>query len=272
MMKKTLLCLAFGGLLFSAPSHAHRAWIKPDTTVLSQADTWVAFDAAVSNDIFGFDHFPLAIEGVQVLTPNGGKTTLQNTFKGKHRAGFDVHLETEGTYRVFTSSQQLTARWVDESGERQFWPPRRTTATEADFYEQVPQDAKDLTVTQVYRRTETYVTAGNPTEDNLQGQGQGFELVPITHPNDLYHGEEAEFQFTMNGEPAAGVEISIIPAGVRYRDNQEEISVTSNSEGVFSVTWPQAGLYFIEAAYQDDKGIAPATSRSGRYSAVYEVL
>src|SRR5690554_1403322 len=49
-MKKLTLLLAASSLLISAPSWAHRAWIKPDATVLSQSNSWVAFDAAIRSE------------------------------------------------------------------------------------------------------------------------------------------------------------------------------------------------------------------------------
>ena len=40
-----------------APSlFAHRQWVLPSSTVLSAADPWVTVDAAVSNELFYFDH------------------------------------------------------------------------------------------------------------------------------------------------------------------------------------------------------------------------
>lgn len=49
-------------LSFSA--HAHRAWMLPSATILSGDAPWVTVDAAVSNDIFYFEHFPLQIEEI----------------------------------------------------------------------------------------------------------------------------------------------------------------------------------------------------------------
>ena len=42
-------------------AQAHRVWMLPSATVLSGDDVWVTVDAAVSNDLFYFEHFPLQI-------------------------------------------------------------------------------------------------------------------------------------------------------------------------------------------------------------------
>jgi len=44
---------------------AHNLWMKPSATVLSKAD-WVTVDAAVSNDIFFFNHRPLAVDKLTI--------------------------------------------------------------------------------------------------------------------------------------------------------------------------------------------------------------
>src|SRR5690554_7536764 len=61
MFKWTALALA---LCLPLSANAHRAWMLPSATVLSGEEPWITVDAAVSNDIFYFEHFPLQIEGV----------------------------------------------------------------------------------------------------------------------------------------------------------------------------------------------------------------
>jgi uncharacterized GH25 family protein len=42
-------------------AQAHDLWFKPSSTVLSKSD-WVTVDAAVSNDVFFFNHRPLGLK------------------------------------------------------------------------------------------------------------------------------------------------------------------------------------------------------------------
>ncbi|MFV0277883.1 MAG: DUF4198 domain-containing protein, partial [Parahaliea sp.] len=136
----------------------------------------------------------------------------------------------------------------------------------------VPKAAKNLEVTQSSRRLESFVTAGEPNTTALAPTNIGLELAPVTHPNDLYAGEGATFRFLIDGQPAEGVEVSIIPGGSRYRDSQEEIKLASDTDGKVVVTFPEAGMYFLEAEYSDDQAKAPATRRRGAYTATFEVL
>ena len=54
----------------------------------------------------------------------------------------------------------------------------------------------------------------------------------------------ARWRLTRDGKPAAGLEFEITRGGTRYRNAQEEIKVTSDKKGEFSVTWPEAGMYW----------------------------
>lgn len=268
---KTTLCTALV-LCLPISAQAHRAWLLPSATVLSSDDAWVSIDAAVSNDIFHADHAPMRAEGVVVTAPDGATLQVQNAMMGKYRSTFDVQLPQKGTYKIAVASSGLMARWETESGERKMWPGRGERANPADFDKMVPKKAKNLEVSQFSRRMETFVTSGSPTESVLKATKQGLELVPVTHPNDLFAGEVATFQFQMDGKPVAGVKATIIPGGMRYRNDQAAIEVESDKKGNISVTWPQAGMYWLSANYRDDKAKKPATVRAGSYVATFEVL
>lgn len=253
-------------------TQAHRAWILPGSTVLSGEEPWATFDAAISNDIFHADHAPMRLDGVKARGPDGQEVALQNAATGKYRSTFDLQLQQKGTYKIFSASSGLTARWETENGERRFWPPRGQTPTPEGFAREVPKKAKNLEIAQTSRRMETFVTAGRPSDTVLKPTGVGLELLPITHPNDLVAGEAAEFQFLIDGKPAAGTEVSVIPGGMRYRNSQEEIAAKADKDGKVIITWPAAGLYWLSASYRDNKAPKPATSRSGSYVATFEVL
>jgi len=254
------------------PAHAHRAWIVPAATVLSGEDAWVTFDAAVSNDIFHADHAPFRLDGVSVAAPDGSDVSLQNTSTGKFRSTFDLNLKQKGTYKISSYSGGLRARWETENGERRGWPGRGVQATAESFAREVPKKAKNLEVSYGSRRLETFVTAGTPDTKVFKPTNQGLELMPVTHPNDLFAGEKAEFTFLIDGKPAAGAKVDVVPGGMRYRNQQNTISVVTDKNGSASITWPQAGMYWMNVSYEDDKAPKPATKRTASYVATFEVL
>lgn len=286
LTKWTALALA---VCLPLSAQAHRAWMLPSATVLSGDDPWITVDAAVSNDLFYFEHFPLRLQGIgkvdqapaggppgmrprpaaqlQVIAPDGTEVQPENGSIGRYRSTFDVHLTQKGTYKLAVANNGLFASWK-ENGETRRW-----MGNADNFTKEVPAKAEALKVSQNSSRMEVFTTSGAPTTTVLKPTGQGLELAPVTHPNDLYAGEAAEFVFLLDGKPAAGVEISVIPGGNRYRDELGEIKATTDSDGKVSITWPNPGMYWLEAELTTDKGVSkPATERRASYSATLEVL
>ena len=270
LLKKTLWITL--GVGISLGAQAHRGWIVPASTVLSGSDPWVTFDAAVSNDIFHADHAAMRLESLKVLSPSGKNVELQNAAMGKYRSTFDLNLQEKGTYKIFTANSGLNASWETEDGKRAMWPQRGQPSNPEGFEKEVPKKAKNLKISESSRRMETFVTAGTPSKDALKPTNLGLELQPITHPNDLFAGESADFQFLIDGKPAVGVKVTVIPGGMRYRNGQDAIDVVSDKNGKISIKWPKAGLYWLSASYEDDNAKKPATIRRGGYVATFEVL
>jgi uncharacterized GH25 family protein len=246
-------------------AQAHNIWLLPSTTVLSKAD-WITVDAAVSNDLFFFNHRPLNLENLRITAPDGSAIKAENMHAGKLRSVFDLNLTQSGTYRLAVVNTGLSASYKDKAGETKRW-----RGTPEKFAAEVPADAQDLVVTQSAGVVETYVTVGKPSV--VKTSGQGLELVPVTHPNDLVQGEKATLGFQIDGKPAAGLEVVLVHGGTRYRDKVGEIKATTDAKGQFSVTWPAAGVYWVDADAKDGKTSVPqAKERRLSYVGTVEVL
>jgi hypothetical protein len=135
---KTALKWPVLAMLLCAPltAEAHRVWMLPSATVLSGDDVWITVDAAVSNDLFYFEHFPLQIanlgsttaapQGVRgragqlsVTAPDGSTIPHQNGSTGRYRSTFDVHLTQKALTRLpfsTAASSPPTKRAVRPSG------------------------------------------------------------------------------------------------------------------------------------------------------------
>jgi uncharacterized GH25 family protein len=122
------------------------------------------------------------------------------------------------------------------------------------------------------RRVEFFVTRGAPTDRALQPTNEGLELVPVTHPNDLVAGEPARFRLLLDGKPAAGVEVSVIAGGIRYRDNLGETKVKADEAGLIEVRWQGPGMYWLSGSVRDDRSGIPNVQRNASYVATFEVL
>lgn len=252
---------------------AHRQWLLPSSTVLSSTNPWVTVDAAVSNELFYFDHVPMRLGNLAVTGPDGTRVEAQNQATGKYRSTFDLNLKQPGTYRIALVNNSVFANWTDNG------QPKNWRGTEEAFAKEVPANATGLQVSRMSSRVEAFVTSGKPTKEALLPTGAGLELVPVTHPNDLVTGEAATFQLLNNGKPAANLEVTLIPGGIRYRDQLHERKVTTDAEGKFSTTFKEPGMYWMNATTGGGRGPGgpggpgriPAGNRAS-YTATIEVL
>jgi uncharacterized GH25 family protein len=253
-------------LLAPIASHAHKAWLLPSATV-STVDQWITVDAAISNDLFYFNHVPMRLDALDIIAPDGSKLAPENAHTGKYRSVFDLQLKQNGTYKVAVVNQGLFASY-EENGARKRW---RGTAEK--FATEVPANAQNLQVSESVGRIETFVTAGKPTETALKPANVGLELIPVTHPNDLYAGEASKFRLLLDGKPATNLEVVVQAGGTRYRNEQEEQKLKTDANGELTVNWPAPGMYWLETTSQDQKtSVKQAKQRRLSYVATFEVL
>lgn len=266
-MKRTLVLAAAMAAALPFSALAHKAWLQPSQTVIAGTNPWITVDAAVSNDLFYFNHVPLRLDSLVITAPDGSTVQPQNAATGKFRSVFDVELTQQGTYRLATVNNGLSASW-EEDGK-----PKRWRGTPATFATEVPKNARNLQVSQSVGRVETFVTNGSPNDTALKPTNQGIEMIALAHPNDLVDGEAARFRVLVDGKPTAGLAFEITRGGTRYRNAQDEIKVSTDAKGEFAVTWPEAGMYWLETGTEDSKtSIKEAKKRRLSYVATLEVL
>ena len=265
---KTLLRSAALACAFAAAgaAQAHNVWLLPSSTVLSKAD-WITVDAAVSNDLFFFNHRPLALESLSVTAPDGSTVQPENLAKGKLRSVFDLNLTQTGTYRIAVINEGVFARWKDKATGQ----VKRARGTPDNIASQIPADAQEIEVTQSAGRIESFVTVGKPSA--LRPTGKGLELIPVTAPSDLVKGEKASFNLLVDGQPARDIEVTVTPGNTRYRDKVGEQTFKTDANGQFSISWPQAGMYWLESNTHDNKtSVARAKERRLSYAVTLEVM
>ncbi len=276
-MKPVAIRLLAAAALISVPAmlSAHRMWMLPSGTVFSGTDSWVTIDAAVSNDLFFFDHQPLRLDGVKVWQPDGSEGKLQNGATGRYRSVFDVELDKPGTWKVGTQMATVMGSFKVDGVEKRVGgrggprPGQPAPLTVAD----IPANATDVKLIEVSSRNEVFLTAGAPTTTVFKTSGKGLEFAPVTHPDELVAGEAAKFRFLIDGKPAPNLKVTVIPGGKRYRNDEGAMDLTTGADGVLTVTWPTAGMYWLNATATDSKAATPrATERRMSYVTTLEVL
>src|SRR5690606_10186655 len=58
---------------------AHKAWLRPSQTVVAGEAPWITVDAAVSNDLFYFNHVPLRLDNLVITAPDGTALEAANS-------------------------------------------------------------------------------------------------------------------------------------------------------------------------------------------------
>jgi uncharacterized GH25 family protein len=265
---RTAAGLVLGLAVVAAPlgAQAHRSWMVPSSTVLSGQEAWVTVDAAVSNTLFHPDHVPMRLDGVTILGPDGGVAQPQNAATGKFRSTFDAALTKPGTYKIFAATEGLSAAYK-LNGEVKRWRGQISEAATA-----IPAGATEGKLTLNQRRIETFVTLGAPSAGALKPTGKGLELEPITHPNDLVAGEAARFRLLLDGKPASNLEVEVAPGNARYRAAPDLMELKTGADGVVQITWPEAGMYWLEASARGGPSSVAGAERAATYVATFEVL
>jgi uncharacterized GH25 family protein len=257
-----------GMALAASAAQAHRQWMVPSSTIVSGDDVWVTVDAAISNDLFYFEHQPLRLTNVKAWAPDGSEAKIENASTGRYRSTFDVHLTQKGTYKIANVGGGINGSYKVGGEEKRL--PRGATREQAASL--IPADATDVKLSEGWNRNEIFVTSGEPTDGLLKPSGQGIEMVPVTHPNDLVAGEEARFRFLIDGQPAANIDIELVPGGIRYRDQLNDQKLKTDASGEVAITWPEAGLYWLNATASDKKTSHPqASERRLSYVTTLEV-
>ena len=248
---------------------AHHQWMLPSSTIVSGNDVWITVDAAVSNDLFYFEHNPIRLDNIRAWAPDGSEVKIENGATGKFRSVFDVHLTQKGTYKITNTGEGIGGTFMVDGKEQRL--PRGTTAD--TLATAIPAGATEVKIAEMSNRNEIFVTSGEPTQTVLKATGKGLEFAPETHPNDLVAGEAAMFRFTIDGKAAAGIDVTVIPGGVRYRDQLNDMTLKTDAEGKVSVTWPTPGFYWLSATATDAKTSVPgATQRRMSYATTLEVM
>lgn len=268
MLKNSLALLTLLTAIISTQADAHRRWLMPTDFALSEAET-VSFDFTASNNIFYVD-VGLPLTGLQVHSPEGKALETTNHYEGKRRSVFDLAVTEPGTHRVFVEVPTIYfVSFQEPNNDETQWCRGKSVEHATSM---LPSNAMHVEYMDSYATIETFVTLGSESQPRANGVTTGLTLVPVSHPNSLYADEPGRFQLLLHGKPAAGVNVSVLPDGMRYRDNQEEIIVPTDSGGFFSVDWPNPGRYLIEAKTEQNNESGEIKTSFYNYYLTLEVL
>lgn len=269
---------------------AQTVWLSTTATQIDKdvKDAYVTIDASASGEAF-VARSSVPLEGLTVVDPDGNPVAIENKLVGKTRSSADLKLSKPGTYKIGIQMQSVSVSYRlppgspnaaaapargAEGGGASAGPPaggmgggagmvRKQLTTEEFKSFKLPDDATQVRITKNLRRAETFVTYDRPTTGVFKATGAGLELIPITHPNDILPEQKASFRVLLNGKPLPNFTFTAVPAGQLYRGVVKEIRVTTDDQGVATLTLPEGGRYWLAASYPTraapaQPGTAPA--------------
>lgn len=268
-MKKRnwLVAATLSAALLAPAAQAHPIWMLPSEFNLSTEEAfWITVDATASHGVFSFDK-PIGLDNVSIYGPEGERRRIGPYYKGQRRSVFDLQLEASGTYKVELRGQPryMTSYVI---GERN--TPRRAFGNKLEV--QLPEGARDVRTTAMQTISAFYVTHRTPNTKVLETTGEGFEFHALTHPSDVVKGEEARFRFTLDGKPAAGMKVELVPHGTAWRDSRMQVDLEADADGVVRFTPTQTGPHLLSANLRMDIDSPLADAAGVNYLLSFEVL
>ncbi len=237
-------------------AHAHTPYLLPASFDPMHGNL-VTLDGAFAEDFFA----PEVVFDDSTFTatrPDGTTVPVDTVQRLKTRAVVEHMIgDGKGTWR-FSSGKRLGAviRTWELDGKRE---------TTRDPAKPMPAGAKLVSQYQSVYLSETYVTAGAPSNGALKPYASGLEIVPVTHPSDLYTGERFAFAVHFDGKPLAGAKVEVFP-GTGDARSKKGTTLTTAADGTATFPLASAGTWLAVVKH---RGPAPAGAAAPEYGYGY---
>ncbi len=255
MKPLTILAAAVIGIAPSA--WAHTPYLVP-SDFAPRAGQTVALDASFSETFFvpevAFDDSQFS-----VTTPDGRTSPLvSQAMKTRTIAEYALPKDAAGTYRLSTGTRlgALFRTWEIDG--------KRDSSRDPDV--RIPAGAKVISDFQSLTEAEAYVSVGEPDRTALAPRNHGLELVPVSHPDDLYVGETFEFTVQYDGKPLASQKVEITEAVWSSDRKPQVVELDTDAQGHARFKLQQPGTWIALTRYRTK---APANAKTAEYSNSY---
>lgn len=215
-----LACVA--GTLTAGPAQAHMPYLYASGEIAAKGGI-VSLDASYVETYFvpevAFDNGNFEVTGPdgQRQPPDRIEVWKARTL-GEHRIGSEP-----GTWR-FSTGYRYGAKF-------RTWEIDGKRKSSRDPNEPVPEGAKIIANFQSLSMAETYLTVAKPNRTALAPRNQGLEIEAISHPTDIYVGEDFQFRILFDGKPLPAHQVSFTEAVSLNGEKPQVIKLTTNEQG-----------------------------------------
>lgn len=248
-IKSTKTLLAGLAFLASSSIQAHTPYLVP-MSFDPVMGSIITLDASFAERFF-IPEAAFAGSEFSVTAPDGSTAKPDSMAELKTRVVVEHKLEQEGTYRITTGTRM--------GAEFLFYELNGEAKRTMNPKEPLPEEAKVTQHFQSVTRADTYVTRKKVSSGALQVEETGLQILPVTHPNELYAEEALSFKVLFDNQPLA-TKFEVYPAGT---EGEPEAQVfETNKKGEIEISLP-AGQYLIKARH---RAAAPKSAKAPTYS------
>lgn len=245
-------------------AQAHTPYLLP-TSFEAAPRAVISVDASFADKFF-IPEVAFGETRFTLTAPDGTVTPIADVRQFKTRTVAEHKLPDEkGTYRVSTGPR-LGAIFRS-------WERNGKVETARDPSTPTPADARLLSHYQSLSVSETYITVGKPSAAALKPSGKGLEIVPATHPSDLFAGEKFDFTVQYEGKPLAGQKVEIFRSAMDLASQHSVDALTTDGQGRISYALPKSGIYLALVRLRADAPAGAAAPQYGNnYTLTFRVL
>ena len=242
-MSKQVATCVFVITFFSAmitPVLGHgQQWILPNFFYTNDEYPWLGIEHTAGEQRFVPRHglgSPLWI-----IHPEGWRMGQPSSiFVGQTRTVGEIELREPGTYRIETDSpaQYLAEIEVDS---KKTWVSKSKDQL---------SDAKIIQSQHRWSQTTTFVTVKEYTRGVLEATGALLEIVPVTHPNQIFVGKPFVVRVLSRSQSVSDQKVEVYSE--RDSGHDATLAAVTNADGECELVFPSPGMYLLTANLRQD--------------------
>lgn len=243
-------------------AQAHMPFLLPSLFDVQPKST-LSVDAGFAEKLF-LSEVQFGATPFSITTPSGTVLPFGEVHQFKTRTVAEQKLPDEkGSYRLSTGPR-LGAIFRS-------WEVNGKTIVVRDPKAVMPEGGVMKVHYQSLSVSEAYVTAGAPTP--IKPYGKGLEIVPSTHPSDVFAAEKFNFAVHFDGKPLVDQKVSIYRSAMDLQGQNSVDELSTDAQGDISWTPSKPGIYMALVRHRAPAPEGAAAPTYGyNYTLTFRVL
>ena len=239
MLKHLAICV-FVVTFFIAmitPVFGHgQQWILPNFFYTNRESPWLGIEHTWGDQRFVSGQGPGTL--LLIFYPEGGHSGPASTYFGQTRTVAEMELTEPGTYRIETDRPAHYVTELEIDGKRT-WVHKPK--------DQLP-GKKIIQSAHRWSQTTTFVTVKKYTKRVLEATGALLEIVPVTHPNQIFVGKPFVVRVLSRGQSVPGQQVRAYSETGSGHD--ATLATVTNADGECELIFRASGKYLLTANFR----------------------